>query len=335
MAEKEHSESKKEKEFDPDQRFKYIGFEVLPGKIKDLFKSEAEKEIWVKRLREKRQSGSRAREHSTLEEPRVAGYEKIVLTITSLLLVFSLFLPWFSGYQEFEIEAAVSETQEALVSDSLGAEMPADSAAIAAAGTETDSSEAPLLPELAGEVESVEGLAETATEEAADEIEMVQLEKDEHGFASITGPRKRKEIRRDHQSISAIGVFGAIGALGGKVFSSGFVLMLTGFLFIIYMLACIGLAVYTIYTLYGAKGSPDDKALQLKKVLKLNWISIGIWAFCLVISFVGASYSFDSTGMLKQIGTGYGTGAYLGLLAYGFYISLACFIMNAVKAIEI
>ena len=73
----------------------------------------------------------------------------------------------------------------------------------------------------------------------------------------------------------------------------------------------------------------------MKKALRINWIPVGIWAFCLILSFFGASYSFDSSDMLIQIGSVYGPGTYLGLLGYGFYISLACFIMNAVKAVEI
>jgi len=39
--------------------------------------------------------------------------------------------------------------------------------------------------------------------------------------------------------------------------------------------------------------------------------------------------------MVKQIGTSYGTGTYLGLLSYGFYMTLACFALNGAKGVEI
>lgn len=287
MAEKEDKGATNMKGSDPDERFRYLGFEVKPGKIGDLFKSDSEKESWIKRVTDKRKSGVRLREECTLTEPRVAPYERVILTITSLIIIFSLFMPWFSGYKEIEIKKPETEQQAIGGADN-------------AAGTQVEVSQ-----------------------------------KDAQGFASISTVKKRAEIRREYYSVSALGALASIGGLGGKVLSSGFILMLTGLLYIIYILLCLGLAGYTIYTIYGIKGDPDTLALRLKKVLKWNWIPVGIWAFCLIISFLGAGYSFDSATMLKQLGKSYGVSVYLGLLTYGFYVSLAALIMNAVKAVEI
>ncbi|SYZ74133.1 membrane hypothetical protein [Candidatus Zixiibacteriota bacterium] len=281
MAENEEKGTVKQPSADPDYRYKYLGFEVKPGKIGDLFKSDSEKESWIKRMLDKRKQGAKLREHNSLEVPRVASYEKIVLTITSIILVLSLFLPWFSGYKEIVIESKPT-TQE--VTGGTGTE----------AGTT-----------------------------------------DEHGFSSISAVQKRQEIRREYYSMSALGALISFGDVGGKVFSSGFALMLTGLFILIYMLACIGLAVMTLKALYGFKGDPDSFALNLKKILKWNWILVAIWGFCLILSSFGADYSFNPAGGLAQLGKSYGIGTYIGILGYGFYLALAAGIMNAVKASEI
>ncbi len=280
--------SSKKKEFNADDRFRYLGFDVQPGKLGEFFANEAEKETWVKRVQEKRKGKSQmSREHSTLTKERVAGYERIVMTVTSVLLVCTLFMPWFSGYHEEVIETPVV----------AAAPVGGDSTAVGA-----------------------------GTPEAA---------RDEAGFTTIMAGQKRKEVRREYQSMSALGALASIGDVGGKVFSSGFILMLTGFLILVYILLCLGLAGYTLYLAYGLKGDPDQKAVQMKKGLRLNWLPVAMWGFMLLISFVGADYSFSTKDMIAQLGDSYTVGTYLGLLSYGFYISLACFIMNAVKAVEI
>jgi hypothetical protein len=304
MAEKKGAGPEKDKKFDPDERFRYIGFEIETGKIGDHFKSDAEKESWVKRTLEKRKKGVKLRDETSFDKPRVAGYEKIVLTITSVVLIASLFLPWFSGYKEYEVVAKT----------------PALRAEDISAGTSGDA----LIPDSAV-IEGNEGLPASGGET------QMAAPKDEKGFSSMTGVVKRRELKKEFYSSSALG---AIGSLG-MVFSSGLVLKITGLLYIFYILLCLGMAGLTLYTLYGTKIGGDELAIKLKALLKYGWISPGIWFFCLILSFFGASYSFDPTGMLKQLGTSYSVVTYLGLLGYGFYISLACFIMSAAKAVEI
>ena len=289
MAESQNRGAAGQSSADPDLRFRYLGFEVKPGKIGKLFKSDDEKQSWIQKILEKRKAGVRLREDCTLTEPRVAPYERMVLTVTSLLLVFSLFLPWFSGYKESEMAPKSGTQQESSLSGST-----------TGAGTTVQAGQ-----------------------------------KDESGFSSLSAVKKKKEIRRDYYSVSALGALASFGDLGVKVFSSGFILMLTGLLFIIYILLCLGLAAYTLYAIYGIKGDPDTVALNLKKILKYNWIPVIIWIFCLLISIAGADYSFNTTGTIKQVGHSYGMTAYLSLLTYGFYMSLAAFVLNAVKSIEI
>lgn len=340
MTEKKGKEEKSGKPLDPDARFKYVGFEVHPGKIDDLFKSDAEKEKWVERVQEKRKGGSRLREKNSFDEPRVAGYERIILALTSLLLIVSLFLPWFSGHSEHEVEAQVTtEVEEiAVLPDSSIIDSLMDSTAFGATEATTEENLAVDEVVSAEDEAALSGeLAEETTSDTTEAVEEVGAgttlpEKDEHGFASMTGGKKRVEIRKEFHSASAVGSLGKIG----EVFSSGIVLKVSGLLFLIYMLLCVGMALYTLYIIFGFKGDADTVALKLKQILRYNWIPVGIWLFCMILSFFGASYSFNTgEGGLAQLGDSYGIGAYLSILGYGFYISLACFIMNAVKAIEI
>jgi hypothetical protein len=165
--------------------------------------------------------------------------------------------------------------------------------------------------------------------------ETVTTEKDEAGFVSMTSARKRKEIIRERESLSAIGAVAALGSIGGMVFSSGIILKIIGALTLLYILFCLVMAIYTLYLLYAVKGDADRKMLRLKNGLKWSWIAPAFWVVGMFISVVGASYSFETSNMLAQVGSSYGIGTYLGLLSYGFYITLACFIMNGVKAAEI
>jgi len=346
MADKKDKDPKNPKAIDPDQRFKYVGFDVHPGKIKDLFKSDTEKEKWVKKVQEKRKTGSVIRDKSSFDEPRVAGYEKIVLAVTSLLLIATLFMPWFSGHATFEIEPEATSNEMAILPDSSMMAETTDSTAAMMIEEVVDSlattAEGLVEAETSGEelAAASEGMAatEAASEETADggatdaDRHVTVGAKDDMGFSSITSVRKQKEYRKEHRSASALASFGFLGV----VFSSGIILKITGLLFLIYVLLVIFSSLYTLYLVFGAKGSEDVIALKLKKALKLNWIPLGIWFFCMVLSVVGASYSFNTSDFnLAQLSDSYGVGTYLGLLSYGFYVSLACFIMNAVKAVEI
>ncbi len=312
MAEK----SEKNKPFDPDDRFRYIGFEVKPGKIGEFFKSEAEKKLLVDKVKAKREKGEKLREHCTLTVERVAPYEKIVMTITSLVLIASLFLPWFSGYRE-----VVVETTPAAPAVNTSPAMPADSMALT--GTES------IIPPEPVESAAAETAPETEPGTA------ITATTDEGGFSSISATRQRRQITREHESLSALGALTSLGTMGKMAFGSGAVVMLTSVLLLIYMLFVLVMAFYTLYLLYGTKGNPDQQALAIKKGARLSWLSLAFYGIMLIISFAGGSYSFDPKGMIVQLGDSYGPGAFLGLLSYGYYISIGCFVMNAVKGSEI
>jgi hypothetical protein len=193
-----------------------------------------------------------------------------------------------------------------------------------------------MAPGEAEAEDSVMAMAAVGEEGPGGESETEVLDKDEAGFASITAYRKKKEIKKEHVTFSAIGALGLLGSDGGKVFSSGLGLVITALLLLVYMVLCVLSAIYTLYSVYGGgKKDADEKALRLKRSLRINWIPVAIWVFCLLISVAGAAYSFDTADMIKQLGSSYSIGTFLSLMSYGFYISLAAFVMNAVKAVEI
>jgi hypothetical protein len=80
-----------------DLRFKYIGFDVYPGKTKRFWKSEEEKRMHLEEVRQKSSESALAdRDHSLVRAEVFSKVDRVVLTITSFLLTVSLFLPWFS-----------------------------------------------------------------------------------------------------------------------------------------------------------------------------------------------------------------------------------------------
>jgi hypothetical protein len=111
MAQEAKNETKRISE---DQRFHYIGFEVFPGKPKDLFKSDAEREKLVDQVKAKRSSGQIIRDGCTLMLERVSKGEKLVLTAACAIVLVALFMPWYSLYNEVPTAApAGASTQSA------------------------------------------------------------------------------------------------------------------------------------------------------------------------------------------------------------------------------
>jgi hypothetical protein len=146
-----------------------------------------------------------------------------------------------------------------------------------------------------------------------------------------------KGIVNDYYSMTGIGAILSIGTYGSMVFSSGIVLIATGLMLIIYFLSCLVLAAVNLFILYGSKkkGSGDELALHLKRILRYNWIPVLLWLAMFTLSFFGASYGFDSAGMLKQVGGSYGLATFIGLSSFGVYVTLAAFLIVALKGKEI
>jgi hypothetical protein len=85
------------------ERYRYIGFDVFPKRAKEFWKSDAERATHLAHVRE---TGARfvplSRSNSLVASPVLSGFERIVLTLTSLLLVAAPFMPWFVFTREGE-----------------------------------------------------------------------------------------------------------------------------------------------------------------------------------------------------------------------------------------
>ncbi len=297
------------------QRFRYIGFEVFPGKPKDLFKSDKEKAKYVDDVVAKRAKGDVLREQCTLLEARVSFSDRLVLTIASLLIFATLFIPWYSAYNEIVEESTKpAQTEQApAVTDSTMLAMAGDS--LAAAGGQA--------------------VAATTTADTAAQSAMTTTQPAGSNEEVITGYVAKKKIRKEYVRLSGIGSFLALGSIMSYAFSAGAAAALSVIIFLIYTLLCIALPVYTLYGLYGIKGDPDKQALQLKKMLRLNWLPLILFLAVLVLSFFGSDYGFDATTLFTSLGTGFNPAVFLDVLSWGIIISLGGFILVAAKGIEI
>jgi len=314
-------------------RMKFIGFEVFPGKTKDLFKSDAEKGKLIKNLQAKRASGEIVREECLLCEERVSTLDRFTLLIACLVIFVALFVPWYGVYNEIEEVVAVTHEEQNAVDEVM------DSTALALGA---DSLLADSLGVMAAVVDSSTMIAATdetaeATPEEIDGAATEEVSSGQHSSAEeiLHGYVAKKTFTKEHSRLSGLGSLISIGSIGGDIFSSGFVLIITGILFLVYTLLCIGLPAYTIYGLFGLKGSADEKALKLKKILRYNWLPLILFTGVLVFSFFGAEYSFDAASTFSSLGSSYGIGALLDTLSYGIIISLCASILVAVKGVEI
>ena len=93
---------KAEESVSEETRYKFIGFDVYPRKPKRFWKSEEEKR---KLLEEVKRRGARTaveeRDHSLVRTSVFSKVDRMVLTVTSLLMTISFFLPWFSVRGEY------------------------------------------------------------------------------------------------------------------------------------------------------------------------------------------------------------------------------------------
>lgn len=253
----------------PDERFRYVGFEVYTGKLGSIFKSDDERKSLIAKVMAKfNRSEGEVRDHCTLLEDRVSKGEKMFMTVVAVLMVVSLFIPWFSGY--YEIVNTKQVPVEAATADSTG----------------------------------------------ATPIEMTTV----------------TTVTHDERSISGLGALGYLG----QAFSGGFILMLSGLLMLVFFLSCPILAVFNLYVLHKVKiPDPNEYVLYLKRMLRYNWIPVLAWLALLLLAFIGSSYGFDTKGMVKQVGASYGIGTFIGLSSFGVYLSLAAFLLMALKGKEI
>jgi hypothetical protein len=87
---------------DEETRYKYIGFDVYSSKPRQFWKSDEERRAY---LDEAKKRGSRsaleASGHSLVRAAVFSKVDRLILTVTSILLTVSLFLPWFSLRGEY------------------------------------------------------------------------------------------------------------------------------------------------------------------------------------------------------------------------------------------
>jgi hypothetical protein len=312
------------------QRFRYIGFDVFPGKPKDLFRNEEERNKHIEAIVAKRKRGEVLRDHCSLFEERVSLTDRLVLTIASLLIVVSLFLPWFAVSNTIVEESKPSEpvqlqepgeADDAMADTAAMTAVPTDTGAVAATTAGGEAAAASPADEVASQQQG-EGAAVASTSEGSAE-EVI------HGYVAV-----KKKIHKEYRRVSGIGMFASLGTVGSDVFSSGLVLVVTAILVLVYAVLCLLIPGYTLFSLFGQKGGRDERALKLKKVLRLNWVPVVLFVVMFILSFFGAEYSFDPA-VYDSIGDSYSVATFLGSLTWGVLLTLAAFILVAVKGIEI
>jgi len=325
------------------ERFSFIGFDVFPNDPKELFESDAEKEKLVDQVRAKHDKHDHLRESCTLLEERVSFTDRIAVTAGAVLVFAALFLPWYSVYNEIVEDTPVAQVVEepVVISDSPEEALFEDGAADAAAeDAADDASAAAVSEEVSSATEETQAVEDPEAGEAvADEGEPVYSPlttiSEELDGELITSLVAKKSIHREYARLSGIGGIISFGSTGSYLFSSGISLILTVILFIVYTLLCVGLPAYTLYGLYGIKGSPDEQALVLKKLLRYNWLPLILFVTGFMFAFFGGEYGFDAAGAFTSLGDSYGIGAYLSVISPGVYVALAGSIICAAKGAEI
>ncbi|MFQ5498627.1 MAG: hypothetical protein ACE5FH_03055 [Candidatus Zixiibacteriota bacterium] len=311
-----------------DQRFTFIGFDVFPSKPKDLFKSDQEKQKLVDEVRARQAKGEITREQCTLLEERVSLTDRAVMTAACVVIVLSLFIPWYGAYNEI-VEEAVAAPANSVMDDSTVVD--GDDSLILATGDSVAITESDSTTQIAATIED----AEPSTDQ-------VQAETPEAGHTRVSASEEvihgyiaKKKIHKEYRHLSGLGTFVSLGSIGSYVFSSGGIIFISAILMLIYSLACLVLPAYTLYGMYGVKGDADQRALALKKILRFNWFPILLFLFAFVLSFLGSEYGFDAEALFTSIGDSYGPGAFLGVLSWGVFTTIGGFILVAAKGSEI
>lgn len=80
-----------------DIRFNYLGFEYVPGKIKEFWESEAERKKYLEKIQQEAAAHIKPeRDFSIVNAGLLGKADRLMITIGSALLVLSLFLPYYS-----------------------------------------------------------------------------------------------------------------------------------------------------------------------------------------------------------------------------------------------
>ncbi|HQL23907.1 MAG TPA: hypothetical protein PKY95_05760, partial [candidate division Zixibacteria bacterium] len=193
-------------------------------------------------------------------------------------------------------------------------------------------SDAPATPAAAAPAGTTAG--ETAAP-GAPSPSSVQSEQVSPSEEVISGFIARRQVHREYTRVSGLGALAEIGGAGSVVFSSGLGLMLSGVLIIAFILLCLALPVYTLYNLWAGKGTADEQALQLKRILRYHWALLAIFGLLVFLSFFGGEYGSLAAQKYSSLGDSYGPGVLLGVLSWGLIVALAASILAAAKGAEI
>lgn len=91
------AEEKKAEMMDGEKRFRYIGFEVFPEKAEKFWKDEQEEKKYVEHAKQKEKGLSALeREHSSITASVFSKTDRLVIMISSILMIIGFFLPWFT-----------------------------------------------------------------------------------------------------------------------------------------------------------------------------------------------------------------------------------------------
>lgn len=312
------------------ERLRYIGFDVGPSEIGELFETRDEERKYVDHVIDKRDHNDVFRDTSNFREERISAIERYIVFGACLMVVLSLllpFTPWISGYVQTETEVSITKVSQAAPAEApIGAQPGADV-------SDVDESEATDATDAADEAEDSESSGDQVDDALPSAAALSR--QGVVGFQDLEVARKKTKIVKTPYSWSGLGILAGLGSTAPKIFSSGIILIVSGILFLAYMLLSLAIPGYIGYSVMTIKGHPDEIALKLKSILKLAWIPVLVWVAILALSFIGADYGFDTTDALNQVGESYGISAFLGLLGVGFYLSLAGFVLAGSKSVEI
>jgi len=80
-----------------DDRYRYIGFDVFPGKIRKFWKDDSERDGYLSHVREAHgKFVPLSRANSIVAAQAMSNTERLLIAMGSLLLVLAPFFPWFS-----------------------------------------------------------------------------------------------------------------------------------------------------------------------------------------------------------------------------------------------
>ena len=80
-----------EKQVSPDERFRYIGFEVFGDKPRGFWQNDEDRKTHIQRVKE--ELGSIYR-NSVVYSSVISGVDRIFITVASILMILAPFLPW-------------------------------------------------------------------------------------------------------------------------------------------------------------------------------------------------------------------------------------------------